>query len=406
MELVDNLVQNSSPVIAKNISTINQAISALTTLYSQILQVEAQSNQAMTAEQAKQKLIDSLSSNFGNNFTSLSELYDQAAQDLYNLSLKGNRGTKGSLRHKVYSTAKKFSLSSSLIGGLMTIITNFENNMKKISNESEARKLETLNISALDVLRRGYQTLTLIGEQITTHEVKYEVVYRFEDGGKTVIKSVTLDLNEFLRNSVLTTEGVLKLNEIAMKNLIQTKGTLWSNADTQAYLTLENTVREIELNGYTDADGVTRRIWYNKNDPNKNNYTQLIDVYVNLGNITEALKLARSKIKSSRQLLKVLGDTEAVYHLMQAVLKNTASFITGGDVKNIQLKNLNATITSLSTIKNLTLQLLNHLKQYNNGEKQLNQIRNKLNILGVNKSAEVAKQNAIQEFKKRLSALL
>lgn len=404
MELVDNLVQNSSPVIAKNISTINQAISALTTLYSQILQVEAQSNQAMTAEQAKQKLIDSLSSNFGNNFTSLSELVDQTAEQLYNLS--GGRNTKGSLRQKVYNAANKFSLSSPLIGGLMTIITNFENNMAKISHESEARKLETLNISALDVLRRGYQTLTLIGEQITAHEVKYEVVYRFEDGGKTVIKSVTLDLNEFLQNSILTTEGVLKLNETAMKNLIQTKGTLWGNADTQAYLTLENTVREIELNGYTDADGVTRRIWYNKNDPNKNNYTQLIDVYVNLGNITEALKLARSKIKSSRQLLKALGDTEAVYHLMQAVLKNTASFITGGDVKNIQLKNLNATITSLSTIKNLTLQLLNHLKQYNNGEKQLNQIRNKLNTLGVNKSAEVAKQNAIQEFKKRLSALL
>ena len=380
MELVDNLVQNSSPVIAKNISTINQAISALTTLYSQILQVEAQSNQAMTAEQAKQKLIESLSSNFGNNFTSLSELVDQTAEQLYNLS--GGRNTKGSLRQKVYNAANKFSLSSPLIGGLMTIITNFENNMEKISHESEARKLETLNISALDVLRRGYQTLTLIGEQITAHEVKYEVVYRFEDGGKTVI------------------------NETAMKNLIQTKGTLWGNADTQAYLTLENTVREIELNGYTDADGVTRRIWYNKNDPNKNNYTQLIDVYVNLGNITEALKLARSKIKSSKQLLKALGDTEAVYHLMQAVLKNTASFITGGDVKNIQLKNLNATITSLSTIKNLTLQLLNQLKQYNNGEKQLNQIRNKLNTLGVNKSAEVAKQNAIQEFKKRLSALL
>lgn len=404
MELVDNLVQNSSPVIAKNISTINQAISALTTLYSQILQVEAQSNQAMTAEQAKQKLIESLSSNFGNNFTSLSELVDQTAEQLYNLS--GGRNTKGSLRQKVYNAANKFSLSSPLIGGLMTIITNFENNMEKISHESEARKLETLNISALDVLRRGYQTLTLIGEQITAHEVKYEVVYRFEDGGKTVIKSVTLDLNEFLQNSILTTEGVLKLNETAMKNLIQTKGTLWGNADTQAYLTLENTVREIELNGYTDADGVTRRIWYNKNDPNKNNYTQLIDVYVNLGNITEALKLARSKIKSSKQLLKALGDTEAVYHLMQAVLKNTASFITGGDVKNIQLKNLNATITSLSTIKNLTLQLLNQLKQYNNGEKQLNQIRNKLNTLGVNKSAEVAKQNAIQEFKKRLSALL
>ena len=404
MELVDNLVQNSSPVIAKNISTINQAISALTTLYSQILQVEAQSNQAMTAEQAKQKLIESLSSNFGNNFTSLSELVDQTAEQLYNLS--GGRNTKGSLRQKVYNAANKFSLSSPLIGGLMTIITNFENNMEKISHESEARKLETLNISALDVLRRGYQTLTLIGEQITAHEVKYEVVYRFEDGGKTAIKSVTLDLNEFLQNSILTTEGVLKLNETAMKNLIQTKGTLWGNADTQAYLTLENTVREIELNGYTDADGVTRRIWYNKNDPNKNNYTQLIDVYVNLGNITEALKLARSKIKSSKQLLKALGDTEAVYHLMQAVLKNTASFITGGDVKNIQLKNLNATITSLSTIKNLTLQLLNQLKQYNNGEKQLNQIRNKLNTLGVNKSAEVAKQNAIQEFKKRLSALL
>lgn len=404
MELVDNLVQNSSPVIAKNISTINQAISVLTTLYSQILQVEAQSNQAMTAERAKEKLIASLSSNFGNNFTSLSELVDQTAEQLYNLS--GDRNTKGSLRQKVYSAAKNLSFSSSSLGGLMTIITNFENNIEKINNENEARKLEKLNITALDVLRKGYQTLTLIGEQITAHEVKYEVVYRFEDGGKTVIKSVTLDLNEFLQNSVLSTEGVLKLNETAMKRLIQTKGTLWNNADTQAYLTLENTVREIELNGYTDADGVTQRIWYNKNDPNKNNYTQLIDVYVNLGNITEALKLARSKIKSSRQLLKALGDTEAVYHLMQAVLKNTASFITGGDVKNIQLKNLNATITSLSTIKNLTLQLLNQLKQYNNGEKQLNQIRNKLNALGVNKSAEVAKQNAIQEFKKRLSALL
>ena len=221
-----------------------------------------------------------------------------------------------------------------------------------------------------DIILESYIKLNKIGEGLRGSEIAYEVNLVMEGGNKG-ITSGYFTLEQLIHGDFLkvTNSGTLKFNSsmaTLLKNGNNSQYTIgkWSQERIADY---KNFLATAKANETIQGAGV-----YKKGK-------------VNLGNVMEAfrrgeIELLERAIPGSRTAMGNLeaGANNQVHKWMRETVRNTASFLTGGDLQqsikellsstgfmdsvslqqmvndynDLQLKNVNASITNLNSLYN------------------------------------------------------
>lgn len=206
-------------------------------------------------------------------------------------------------------------------------------------------------------LKEGYQMIDIIREKITGEQIKYFIGVEY----KGHLYEGYLSMEQILDMAKVTPQWKGSLSSMVKLRLIGTnKGTLadlledvgsFRDSDNK-YSTLYSAVR-----AYASSNGKTNR-----------------------GNVYETYRALKSRYKSN-DIPPAVWNPDEFDTLYLATRKNTASFVTGGDILNDQIKFFGGTVPSLasiSTIRNTLFTFINLLSTLSGAalNESLNQLFN------------------------------
>ena len=294
-------------------------------------------------------------------------------------------------RHKIGELYKTKSIlaefNTTAWGPMQEVLLKYQR--LQTAENSILRKSQNKNIVNVEqVMRDSYETLNRIGEQLRSTRVFYEVNFLSDlEAGEVLTGYLTLD--QIIKYSSATSDGTLRVDTARLAKAFKSgqadfATTRWDSERVANLRTFINTASNLE----TDA---AQRIWKKSNA----NLTQdqIADVYLNMGNILEAFRRGESEI-----LKRMIEDNypgysmaidaanpKKVHEWIRETVENTAAFTTGGDIKtylselfknnesllnaldnngfqtqgevDLQLKNINASITNLSSLLRMMTEL-------------------------------------------------
>lgn len=399
IDIASSMANATKPIIT---NSVNAALTQLDYISSQLSLAIMNSNKMLLAKnkqlavlKAKSKLEniefgETISQTIQNLFTlTANEIFTQFSDknsDLRTTIVKAAFSTDAS--KKGYQSPRQYT--SMAIGQFLKDFQSSNENAgyasDSIIDDINEAEITSLLLKNLTIAQEAYSTLNLITETIRGKKVTYQITYIDEEHSEDIY-TIQLNLEQFLHYMTINKDGRLRLDTTQIQKDIQdstAKGikfnniNKWSNQRVTAYNTLVDTVQNLQSE---------QKIWKNSRDD-----------YINRGNIVEAFRFVESIIKRRKSLNKIFANEAVVSEVMKYILKNNASFLTGGDVDignlDVQLKNINASITSLNSLLNLTGTLQKELYNYTN--KSLNELKNILKSTGVNEKIQEAKEKAKQ----------
>lgn len=399
IDIASSMANATKPIIT---NSVNAALTQLDHISSQLSLAIMNSNKMLLAKnkqlavlKAKSKLEniefgETINQTIQNLFTlTANEIFTQFSDknsDLRTTIVKAAFSTDAS--KKGYASPRQYT--SMAIGQFLKDFQSSNENAgyasDSIIDDINEAEITSLLLKNLAIAQEAYSTLNLITETIRGKKVTYQITYIDEEHSEDIY-TIQLNLEQFLHYMTINKDGRLRLDTTQIQKDIQdstAKGikfnniNKWSNQRVTAYNTLVDTVHNLQHE---------QKIWKNSKDD-----------YINRGNIVEAFRFVESIIKRRKSLNKIFANEAVVSEVMKYILKNNASFLTGGDVDignlDVQLKNINASITSLNSLLNLTGTLQKELYNYTN--KSLNELKNILKSTGVNEKIQEAKEKAKQ----------
>lgn len=262
------------------------------------------------------------------------------------------------------------------------------------------------------MIQDTYKFLNLIGETIRGRQIFYEVNYINEKTKQIFSGYLTLD--QILQYSTLTANGSFKLNTSLLKQGFANQSFLtqeWNKERADSFWRFQERALKNEKN-------VNLR-FYSANDNSDKDY-------LNLGNVMEAFRygeqlLLEQAFPNITEVSEMIAQAhwKRVYAWMARTIKNNAAYLTGGDIQanlkllfsqneeffeslvknnfltaeqsivDLQLKNINAGLTSIDSLIVQLTHLQNILLKSTNKEANIKQLLQKSNKSGV--EAEIQK---------------
>lgn len=399
IDIASSMANATKPIIT---NSVNAALTQLDYISSQLSLAIMNSNKILLAKNKQLAVLKAKSKleniEFGETINqTIQNLFTLTANEIFTQFSDKNSDLRTTIVKAAFSTdASKKGYQSPRQYTSMAIgqfLKDFQSSNKNAGYASDSiiddineAEITSLLLKNLTIAQEAYSTLNLITETIRGKKVTYQITYIDEEHSEDIY-TIQLNLEQFLHYMTINKDGRLRLDTTQIQKDIQdstAKGikfnniNKWSNQRVTAYNTLVDTVQNLQRE---------QKIWKNSRDD-----------YINRGNIVEAFRFVESIIKRRKSLNKIFANETVVSEVMKYILKNNASFLTGGDVDignlDVQLKNINASITSLNSLLNLTSTLKKELYNYTN--KSLNELKNILKSTGVNEKIQEAKEKAKQ----------
>lgn len=232
-------------------------------------------------------------------------------------------------------------------------INNYNDYSKMLKNRRMAKEM----ILNKTVLRDGYILLNKIGEIIRGEEILYSVTVT--STGEAISSATagevytwTIPMSEFINLMSFTSRRIVLKDSMTIYRMIE---------------------HQIEQS----ANAINYERWSDEKLQHYSLFMQQIRSYpqwenVNNGNILEAF--LRFLDRGHKPLNSTMPEyRETVYSAMLDTMKHPAKFFEGGDINNLQVKGLNASITNINTLMKNLSEVLHILATHDVGNTVLRQ---------------------------------
>ena len=230
---------------------------------------------------------------------------------------------------------KKIEMTEEMTNELLNILNQYLDLSRQVAKANRSiyqnKNFQDIQQRSNEIMQQGYQILTQIGEAITGTSIIYEVQISVGSQGSQRTAYMTLEqIMQYTYTEYHRGTMSLRLNESAI-NAAAREGKVsvfnWTEDYRKSFMNYADIVRKnqttsIEINGKMQS----LRNW------NRNIGATEDNVYVNRGNIAEAVRKAAAGIvdtaidsafKYSLEDLEGMEDTQQLHYLIHTQIKNT-----------------------------------------------------------------------------------